>query len=101
MKFVRCRFIDPVYSVMQDLYVPESGGNERRPSLRDAGTAFGMMNGKGSFLYRMGLMKRGIKPPSTMKMEKAASMTPEMTGTCTGSASSAGLSQYMERMTLK
>ena len=34
-------------------------------------------------------------------MEKAASITPEMTGTCTGSASSAGLSQYMERMTLK
>ncbi len=46
-------------------------------------------------------MKRGIRPPSTMKMEKAASITPEMTGTCTGSASSAGLSQYMERMTLK
>lgn len=51
--------------------------------------------------YRMGFRKRGIRPPSTMKMEKAASMTPEMTGTCTGSASSAGLSQYMERMTLK
>lgn len=51
--------------------------------------------------YRMGFRKRGIRPPSTMKMEKAASITPEMTGTCTGSASSAGLSQYMERMTLK
>lgn len=56
---------------------------------------------KGVFFYRMGFMNRGIRPPSTMKMAKAAIMTPEMTGTCTGSASSAGLSQYMERMTLK
>lgn len=36
---------------------------------------------KGMFFYRMGFMNRGIRPPSTMKMAKAASMTPEMTGT--------------------
>lgn len=75
-------------------------GMKKARSARDAGTAFRDDEREMSF-YRMGFRKRGIRPPSTMKMEKAASMTPEMTGTCTGSASSSGLSQYMERMTLK
>lgn len=73
----------------------------KRPFRANAGTAFMMMNGRKLFRYRIGLMNRGIRPPATRKMEKAASMTPEMTGTWMGSMPSSGLSQYMERMTLK
>lgn len=58
------------------------GGAEEKRKAVPAGCGNGlrMMNGKECF-YRMGFMKRGIRPPSTMKMAKAASMTPEMTGT--------------------
>lgn len=73
----------------------------KRPFRANAGTAFMMMNGRKLFRYRIGLMNRGTRPPATRKMEKAASMTPEMTGTWMGSMPSSGLSQYMERMTLK
>ncbi len=70
-------------------------------SAKNSGNGLRKNGGKGRVCYRMGFRNRGIRPPSTMKMENAASMTPEMAGTCTGSAFSAGLSQYMERMTLK
>ena len=68
---------------------------------KNSGNGLRKNGGKGRVCYRMGFRNRGIRPPSTMKMENAASMTPEMAGTCTASAFSAGLSQYMERMTLK
>ncbi len=60
------------------------------------GNGLGRM-GKRTRLLPDGVQEQRASGPSTMKMENAASMTPEMAGTCTGSAFSAGLSQYMER----
>ena len=94
--FVQCVWLIPLTAAKacgasgMKKAVPRGCGNGLRDDER-----------KEMLFYRMGFRKRGISPPSTMKMEKAASITPEMTGTCTGAASSAGLSQYMGRMTLK
>lgn len=68
-------------------WVPQGHAAVRKAKKKRKAVPAGCGNGlrdderKGVFFYRMGFMNRGIRPPSTMKMAKAASMTPEMTGT--------------------